>query len=58
MQFDPTTIALPPPSLPRRLWYSSQSAYFSILSALRRRGRFARLVRFCRGERLPPAILE
>jgi hypothetical protein len=56
MQFDPASVVPLRPSLPLRLWYSFQSIYFSILSALRRPGRLARIVRFCRGERLSPGI--
>jgi len=46
MQFDPTSVTKPI-SLPLRLRYACESAYYKILSALRRPGRIKRFVRFC-----------
>jgi len=48
MQFDPSVGASCPVSLPRRLRYACERAYYEILSALRRPGRVGRFLRFCK----------
>lgn len=48
MKFDPSSAASRPVSLPRRLRYACERAYYEILSALRRPGRVGRFVRFCK----------
>ena len=51
VQFDPRSAASRPVSLPRRLRYACERAYYEraeILSALRRPGRVGRFVRFCK----------
>jgi hypothetical protein len=45
MQFDPTSAAVRPISLLRRIGYACERAYYKIITALRRRGRVGRSVR-------------
>ncbi len=51
-EFDARSAAIPPISLPRRLRYAFWRVYYEmgpkIVSALRRRGRVGRFVRFCK----------
>jgi len=47
MQFDPASVITKPISLPLRLRYACEIAYYKILSALRRPGRNRRFVQFC-----------
>ena len=57
-QFDPESIVHPPLSLPRRLRYACERAYYEwsqrILSALRRPGRVGRFARFFKRTLLEP----
>jgi len=46
MQFDPKSALSHPISVPRRLQYACESAYYKILWALKRPGRVGRFVRF------------
>jgi hypothetical protein len=48
MQFNPASAVSRPVSLPRRLMYACERAYYEILSALRRPGRVGRFVHFCK----------